>query len=96
MLEVIEKLLILRERDKTILEAEAELRGLAAERAATDKRSDSAEQTNEAAKQSYCARFCIGVFRPERRVRHNENQTDDHTSSELAPVPHAPESGCSI
>ena len=50
MLEVIEKLLILRERDKTILEAEAELKGLAAERAATDKRSDSAEQTNEAAK----------------------------------------------
>jgi len=50
MLEVIEKLLILRERDRIILETEAELRGLATERAAADTRSHSAEQAHEAAK----------------------------------------------
>ena len=43
MLDVIEKLLILRDRDKVILEVEAELRGLTTERAATQTRTADAE-----------------------------------------------------
>ena len=43
MLDVVEKLLILRDRDKIILEVEAELRGLAVERTATQTRTADAE-----------------------------------------------------
>ena len=43
MLDVIEKLLILRDRDKVILQVEAELRGLATERTATQARTADAE-----------------------------------------------------
>ena len=43
MIDVIEKLLILRDRDKTILQVEAELRGLTTERIATQTRTSDAE-----------------------------------------------------
>ena len=73
MLEVIEKLLILRERDRVILETEAELEGLAAERAATDTRSASAEQAHDEGKQK------ANEIESSRKLLENEVSTNEES-----------------